>query len=449
MRYYTVNNQNNSTTDLYTIPWEAFFSDNNVNIAWEPLPVKPVEDGEKERDLKERTFVMIKPDAFERGLVGEVLDLVSQRGLKLIACKTVQMTKQDCEQHYSHHVGKDFYPSLVQFMTSGPSLAMLFEGENACGLIRQLIGDSKHPSQVQPGSIRGRYAMDFPRNLIHGSKTYDEASHEHRLYLTPGDIFDEHRIQNIQAEFAEKKAMVLAALRRKIKRGINLGDEIFAPDLLREGDWVAHSMGVSLIKRVELSQEHLVIEREDYMGSWWKQCHQQAFFPESYESSADFTWAGSNLFLVGREGIFLDKFVSVPIADREGCKYVFKNGRFLPIFKRKSKTDPLPSKIPFASIYEDDNGISISDIYDPVNQVVMKVASKDDPVKWRILIGDGQELVHKSHELQKCTMAGARSRLKVWGKSLNPGGMSVLLRYGLPFAATYGNMELYDLKGGL
>src|SRR6476469_9361533 len=149
MKYYASSSQinDNTTGTSFTIPWDQIVS-TNAKISWEPVSNVPVEySHEKEKPLKERTFVMIKPDAFQRGLVGEVLDLVSQRGLKLIACKTVHMSKVDCDHHYAHHVGKDFYPNLVEFMTSGPSLAMLFEGENACSLVRQLIGDSKHPSQ--------------------------------------------------------------------------------------------------------------------------------------------------------------------------------------------------------------------------------------------------------------------------------------------------------------
>src|SRR6476646_4272943 len=105
MQYYTSSSQindNTATTGTFTIPWSQIVSSNK--ISWEPsTPAEYYE--KKEKPLKERSFVMIKPDAFQRGLVGEVLDLVSQRGLKLIACKTVHMSKTDCDHHYAHHVG--------------------------------------------------------------------------------------------------------------------------------------------------------------------------------------------------------------------------------------------------------------------------------------------------------------------------------------------------------
>jgi nucleoside-diphosphate kinase len=458
MQYYKAADiTGTATTGTFNIPWETNPGVSVGHISFKLPDLEPMEyyeDEKKEKPLSERTFVMIKPDAFERGLVGEVLDLVSQRGLKLIALKTVNMTPADCEQHYSHHVGKDFYPSLVEFMTSGPSLALVFEGNGACSLIRQLIGDSKHPSQVSPGSIRGRYAMDFPRNLIHGSKTYDEASHEYRLYLGTQDIFDEYRLRQMAEEFAERKERRAKEFRDRIDQGINLGDEVFAPDVLKAGDWIASRKGMSYITNLSMdSNNRIVIDHLDYFHHFWKEPNQQYVEAETYTDSTQFSWGGSALFLVGRDETFLDSFTSRPVADSKGKRYVFKNGRFLPVFKKKSQVQVQPIKltqthgIPWSSTHEDENGFFVSDVYDPINQIVMQVASKNDPVKWRILVAEGQELKGKQYDLAGCGVAQAYDHLKVWGKDLNPGQMSVLVRYGIPFAATYGDLKVHNLTG--
>jgi len=224
--------------------------------------------------------------------------------------------------------------------------------------------------------------------------------------------------------------------------------------VIKQGDWIASRKGLSLITdirplKVASGDERFVVEREDYFHHWWKQKHQLAFTPETCNSSLDFTWASSSpLFLVGRDGAFVDNFTSQPIMDDKGKQYVFKAGRFLPVFEKKSKVpfDALNTKEPFSTTHEDANGYLISDIYDPVNQVVLRVATKNDPVKWRILLSNGQEMSHKQPELDACNVQAVRTRLKIWGKNYNLGQMSVLLRYGIPYAATYGDMKLYFLK---
>ena len=407
--------------------------------------------------MKERTFVMIKPDAFERGLVGEILDLVSQRGVRIVAFKTVQLTPADCEKHYAHHVGKDFYPKLVEFMTSGPSLAIVFEGDEAASVCRQLIGNSKHPSQVPPGSIRGRYALDFPRNLIHGSDSHEDARRELRIYLNEDDIYDEPRIKALRSVYEEKKAAAQREYERKITEGIKLGEEAFAPEVLQEGDWLVSRKGMSLIRKVEFvdtgfldddSKPYMAIIHEDYFNGWWGRKDTTTTSAGTSKSSMEFTWATSPLFLVGRDGQFLSNFVSPQIQKEDGKRYVFKEGRWLPIFAKKSKPPKLNyiDDIPFANILEDHSGI-LSDVFDPKNQQVMRIFSKDIDTKWRIMLGGtGADMTPPGAQGLSETQAIMRLRKQA---QVAPGKLSVLLRYGRPYAASYGEgMKWFNLATG-
>lgn len=466
MKYYTHNITTSETTDT-TIP---VWTDSNVaqgtayympippmKISWEPKYVpKPSEEKEP---MKERTFLMIKPDAFERGLVGEILDLVSQRGLKMVAFKTVQLTPEDCEKHYSHHVGKDFYPKLVEFMTSGPSLAIVFEGDKAANLCRQLIGNSKHPSQVQPGSIRGRYALDFPRNLIHGSDSYEDARRELRIYLNEEeDIYDEHRVNTLRAIYEEKKAEARREYERKIAEGINLGEEAFAPEVLQEGDWVFSRKGMSLIHKVEPldseflgedSGNYMAIIHEDFFDGWWGRKDTTTTPVGTIQSSQAFSWTNSPLFLVGRDGQFLSKFVSRPIMKEDHKKYVFKEGRWLPIFAKKSQVltpDYINGTNPFVQIHEDEHGI-LADVFDTMNQQVMRIYSKDTDTKWRIMLSNGTDVTPPGAQGLSETQAIMRLRKQA---QVATGKLTVLLRYGRPYAASYGqNMKWYNLSTGI
>ena len=156
-----------------------------VNVPQDPFSF--VSPGKSKKGQIESTFVMLKPDAFDRGLVGEIMSLIDRRDLKLVLAKTLVCTEKQVTQNYQHHVGKDFWPELVDFMTSGLSLALVYKGKRACDAVRQLIG-SKHPSESPPGSIRGKYASAFPQNLIHGSDTYLDADREMRIFFTEDEI---------------------------------------------------------------------------------------------------------------------------------------------------------------------------------------------------------------------------------------------------------------------
>lgn len=135
----------------------------------------------------ELAFVMYKPDAFERGLVGELMRLVDEKGLQLIQAKSLKVTADQLAKHYAHHVGKSFWPEMVDFYTSGLTLACIYKAIRANDSIRQLIG-SKHPSESPPGSIRGKYATTFPKNLMHGSDTASDAQREMQIFFTKDEL---------------------------------------------------------------------------------------------------------------------------------------------------------------------------------------------------------------------------------------------------------------------
>lgn len=116
----------------------------------------------------ERTFLMIKPDAVQRNLIGEVISRIERKGLKLVGGKLMQVPMELAETHYGEHQGKPFYNDLISFITSAPVFAMVVEGEDAVNVSRHIIG-STNPSEASPGSIRGDLGLTVGRNIIHGS----------------------------------------------------------------------------------------------------------------------------------------------------------------------------------------------------------------------------------------------------------------------------------------
>ena len=130
----------------------------------------------------ERTLIVVKPDGVQRGLSGEILARFEKRGFKLVACKLMTVSRELAEEHYEEHSAKPFFPGLVDFITSSPSLAMVFEGQNAIALSRQMIG-ATDPLNAATGSIRGDYTMDKQANLIHGSDSADSAERELKLWF--------------------------------------------------------------------------------------------------------------------------------------------------------------------------------------------------------------------------------------------------------------------------
>lgn len=135
----------------------------------------------------ERSFVMIKPDGVQRGLIGEVISRLERRGLKLVAAKFQQVSKQHAEKHYAALADKPFFPGLIEFITSGPVLAMVWEGPGAIALIRQLMG-ATNPANAAPGTIRADYCLDTGYNVIHGSDGPETAAAEIALWFKPEEL---------------------------------------------------------------------------------------------------------------------------------------------------------------------------------------------------------------------------------------------------------------------
>ncbi len=130
----------------------------------------------------ERTLILIKPDALERALAGEILARFERRGLTLQAARLVQVDRELAEKHYEEHAEKPFFGELVEFITSGPTLALALEGEGAISVARTTIG-ATNPAEAVPGSIRGDLALAMPDNLVHGSDSPESAERELGLWF--------------------------------------------------------------------------------------------------------------------------------------------------------------------------------------------------------------------------------------------------------------------------
>jgi nucleoside-diphosphate kinase len=130
----------------------------------------------------ERTLILIKPDAFDRNLSGEIIARFERKGLKIVAMSQMTMTRELAERHYAEHEGKSFYDELVTFITSGPLVAMVLEGEQAVVAARQVIG-ATDPLEAAPGSIRGDFATEVSTNMVHGSDSPESAGREIALFF--------------------------------------------------------------------------------------------------------------------------------------------------------------------------------------------------------------------------------------------------------------------------
>ena len=130
----------------------------------------------------ERTFVAIKPDGVQRGVIGEVISRLEHRGLKLVAIQMMQVDEELAGRHYGEHVDRPFFPGLVSFITSGPIVAMIWEATNAVALARQTMG-ATNPADAAPGTIRGDFGIDIGRNIVHGSDSPESATREIGLFF--------------------------------------------------------------------------------------------------------------------------------------------------------------------------------------------------------------------------------------------------------------------------
>jgi nucleoside-diphosphate kinase len=130
----------------------------------------------------ERTLILVKPDAFARGLTGEILARFERKGLRIVAMQHMTMDRALAEQHYAEHQGKGFYEELVSFITSGPLVALVLEGESAVVAARQIIG-ATNPLEANTGSIRGDFAIEVGQNMVHGSDAPESAQREVGLFF--------------------------------------------------------------------------------------------------------------------------------------------------------------------------------------------------------------------------------------------------------------------------
>jgi nucleoside-diphosphate kinase len=135
----------------------------------------------------ERTLVLIKPDAMARRLAGEILGRFEHRGLELRGAKLVRVDRELAERHYAEHAEKPFFGELVEFITSGPTLALVVEGESAIPVVRTTVG-ATNPTQAAPGTIRGDLALAMPDNLVHGSDSHESAEREIGLWFSRNDL---------------------------------------------------------------------------------------------------------------------------------------------------------------------------------------------------------------------------------------------------------------------
>jgi len=142
----------------------------------------------------ERTFLMVKPDGVQRGIAGDIVSRFEERGLKLVGAKFMQISQDLAEQHYAEHEDKPFFDDLTEFITSGPVLAMVWEGQDAVAQGRRMMG-ATDPLEAEPGTIRGDYGLDLGRNVIHGSDTEeDSAAREIDLFFDDEELIDYERI---------------------------------------------------------------------------------------------------------------------------------------------------------------------------------------------------------------------------------------------------------------
>lgn len=135
----------------------------------------------------ERTFLAIKPDGVQRGLVGEIIRRLEAKGFTLVGLKLMQVTKELADKHYDVHRERPFFPGLVEFITSGPLVAMVWEGDGVVAAARKMIG-ATNPLTAEPGTIRGDFGISIGRNLIHGSDAIETAQREIALWFTAEEL---------------------------------------------------------------------------------------------------------------------------------------------------------------------------------------------------------------------------------------------------------------------
>ena len=143
----------------------------------------------------QKSFVMMKPDAVQRRLMGKILSRFEEKGLQIVACKLIHIDEDLAKTHYGEHAEKPFFPSLVEYITSSPCLAMVIQGEEAITTIRKIVG-ATNPLEADLGTIRGDYGMNTGRNIIHASDAPESAEREISLFFNEDEICDYQIIDN-------------------------------------------------------------------------------------------------------------------------------------------------------------------------------------------------------------------------------------------------------------
>jgi len=140
----------------------------------------------------ERSLVLIKPDAMQRGLAGAIISRLEERGLKLVAIKILHLDKALAQRLYAIHKDKPFFDSLVSYISSAPIIAIIFEGKSAVEVVRKTMG-ATDPAQAEPGTIRGDFGLDIERNTVHGADSVETAEEEIKLFFSQDEIFNYHK----------------------------------------------------------------------------------------------------------------------------------------------------------------------------------------------------------------------------------------------------------------
>ncbi|ABO48677.1 nucleoside diphosphate kinase [Desulforamulus reducens MI-1] len=140
----------------------------------------------------ERTYLMVKPDGVQRGLIGQIISKFEQKGYKIVGLKMMQISREVAERHYGEHAGKPFFNGLVDFITSGPVVAMVIEGKDVVTTAREMMG-ATNPLKAAPGTIRATFGVDVGRNIIHGSDSLESAQREIGIFFKSEELIDYDR----------------------------------------------------------------------------------------------------------------------------------------------------------------------------------------------------------------------------------------------------------------
>ena len=145
----------------------------------------------------ERTFVMIKPDGVQRGLVGEILSRFEKKGFKIVAAKFGILSDSTVDEHYAEHLSKPFYPGMKAYITSGPVFRFVLEGENVVAAVRKMNG-ATNPAEAEPGTVRGDYALTIGRNVIHAADSPESAKREISIHFKESELVSYNKIDESQ-----------------------------------------------------------------------------------------------------------------------------------------------------------------------------------------------------------------------------------------------------------